>query len=89
VPITVKLPKWGLTMEEATIIEWLARPGQPVSQGDVLANVESEKAEIELPSPASGVFAKVLVGDGQTVPVGTDLAVIAVDENEYRSLGGT
>ena len=54
-----------------------------------IATVESEKAEIELPSPVSGVFAKALVGDGETVPVGTDLAVIAADADEYASLGGS
>jgi pyruvate/2-oxoglutarate dehydrogenase complex dihydrolipoamide acyltransferase (E2) component len=86
---TVKLPKWGLTMEEATIKEWLLEPGEPVKQGDVIATVESEKADIDLPSPASGVFARVLVADGQTVPVGTDLAVIASDEAEYRALEGS
>jgi pyruvate/2-oxoglutarate dehydrogenase complex dihydrolipoamide acyltransferase (E2) component len=84
----VKLPKWGLTMEEATIKEWLLEPGEAVEQGDVIATVESEKAEIELPSPVGGVFAKALVADGQTVPVGTDLAVIAADADEYESLGG-
>jgi len=85
----VKLPKWGLTMEGATIKEWLLEPGEAVEQGDVIATVESEKAEIELPSPVSGVFAKALVGDGETVPVGTDLAVIAADADEYASLGGS
>jgi glutaconyl-CoA/methylmalonyl-CoA decarboxylase subunit gamma len=85
---TVKLPKWGLTMEEATIKEWLLEPGEAVEQGDVIATVESEKADIDLPSPASGVFAKVLVEDGETVPVGTELAIIAADEAEFRQLEG-
>lgn len=84
----VKLPKWGLTMEEATIKEWLLEPGEPVEQGDVIATVESEKADIDLPSPSSGIFAKVLVSDGETVPVGTELAVIADDEDEYRAMEG-
>ena len=83
---TVKLPKWGLTMEEATIKEWLLEPGEEVKRGDVIATVESEKADIDLPSPTSGVFAKVLVEDGETVPVGAELAIIAADEAEYREL---
>ena len=86
---TVKLPKWGLTMEEATIKEWLFEPGEAVKQGDIIATVESEKAEIELPSPASGVFVRALVPDGETVPVGAELAVIASDEAEYRALEGS
>jgi pyruvate/2-oxoglutarate dehydrogenase complex dihydrolipoamide acyltransferase (E2) component len=86
---TVKLPKWGLTMEEATIKEWLLEPGEAVKQGDIIATVESEKAEIELPSPVGGVFAKALVGESETVPVGTEVAVIAADEAEYRELEGS
>jgi pyruvate dehydrogenase E2 component (dihydrolipoamide acetyltransferase) len=87
-PHVVKLPKWGLTMEEATVKEWLVEPGESVEQGDVIATVESEKAEIELPSPASGIFVKALVQDGETVAVGTDLAVIAADEAEFAHYPG-
>ena len=61
---TVKLPKWGLTMEEATIIEWLVGEDEPVEKGEIIAEVEAEKANIELPSPCSGVVAKILVEDG-------------------------
>jgi pyruvate dehydrogenase E2 component (dihydrolipoamide acetyltransferase) len=79
----VKLPKWGLSMEEATITEWMLEPGEDVAQGDVLAMVESEKAQMELPAPSPGVFAKVLVDEGDTVAVGEDLCVIAADRAEY------
>ena len=55
---TVKLPKWGLTMEEATIVEWLVGEDESVEKGEIIAEVEAEKANIELPSPCSGVVAK-------------------------------
>lgn len=82
----VKLPKWGLSMEEATIQEWMVGPGDDVAQGEVLATVESEKAQMELPSPVAGVFARALVDEGETVDVGTELCVIAADAAEYRRL---
>ncbi|MGH2960780.1 MAG: biotin/lipoyl-containing protein [Solirubrobacterales bacterium] len=80
----VKLPKWGLTMEEATIVEWMHEIGERVEQGEVLAIVESEKAEVELPSPASGFVARYLVEEGGTILVGAEICVIAADEAELE-----
>ncbi|HWQ24737.1 MAG TPA: biotin/lipoyl-containing protein [Gaiellaceae bacterium] len=79
----VKLPKWGLTMEEGAISEWLVGVGEWVDKGQILASVESEKVTIELPSPVSGIVAKYLVGLNEPVPVGTDLVLIVADEAEY------
>jgi pyruvate/2-oxoglutarate dehydrogenase complex dihydrolipoamide acyltransferase (E2) component len=80
---TVKLPKFGLTMEEATINEWTIGIGEHVEQGQTLATIDSEKVTMELPSPVSGVVAEYLVQVGETVAVGTPLAVIvAPDEFE-------
>jgi glutaconyl-CoA/methylmalonyl-CoA decarboxylase subunit gamma len=81
----VKMPKWGLSMEEGTITEWMVGAGEQVEQGETLATVESEKAEMELPSPVAGVFAKALVAEEQTVPVGTEVCVIAADRAEYEA----
>ncbi len=78
----IKLPKFGLTMEEATINEWLVGVGERVDQGAVIATIESEKVEIELPSPASGILAQHLVAAGQTVAVGSQLAVLVADAVE-------
>lgn len=83
---TVKLPKWGLTMEEATIIQWEVAVGDTVAVGDILAVVESEKVEIDLPSPATGIVTRFLVDIDDTVPVGTDLMILAADTTEYESL---
>jgi pyruvate dehydrogenase E2 component (dihydrolipoamide acetyltransferase) len=85
----VKLPKFGLTMEEALISEWKVGVGDRIEKGDVLATIESEKVEMELPSPASGVVAKYLVETGETVPVGTEVAVIAADEAELQAYEGS
>jgi pyruvate/2-oxoglutarate dehydrogenase complex dihydrolipoamide acyltransferase (E2) component len=81
----VKMPKWGLSMEEGTILEWMVGPGEDVTQGEVLAMVESEKAEMELPSPVGGVFAKALVDEQATVSVGAELCLIAADRAEFEA----
>lgn len=79
----VQMPKWGLSMEEGTIVEWMVGPGDDVAQGEVLATVESEKTQMELPAPVGGVFARALVEEGDTVDVGVDVCVIAADRAEY------
>lgn len=84
---TVKLPKWGLTMEEATINEWLVPVGDRVEQGQTIASVESEKVEMEMPAPVSGYVAEHLVQPGVTVAVGTALCVIVADEDELAAYG--
>jgi pyruvate dehydrogenase E2 component (dihydrolipoamide acetyltransferase) len=81
----VQMPKWGLSMEEGTIVEWMVGPGDDVAQGDVLATVESEKAQMDLPAPVGGVFARALVEEGETVDVGVELCVIAADRAEYEA----
>ena len=88
---TVKLPKFGLTMEEATISEWVVAVGEAVEQGQTIATIESEKVEMELPSPVSGIVAEHLVPVGDTVPLGTALAVVVADRAElerYEPRGG-
>ncbi len=88
---TVKLPKFGLTMEEATINTWVVGVGEAVAQGQTLATIESEKVEMELPSPVSGIVAEHLVPAGETVPLGTPVAVIVADAAEldrYQPRGG-
>ncbi|MFN8221893.1 MAG: lipoyl domain-containing protein [Gaiellales bacterium] len=82
---TVKLPKFGLTMEEATITGWTVGVGEAVEQGATLATIESEKVEMELPSPLAGVVAEHLVGVGDTIPLGTPIAVIVADAAELAA----
>jgi pyruvate/2-oxoglutarate dehydrogenase complex dihydrolipoamide acyltransferase (E2) component len=72
----VILPKWGLTMEEGVLVTWEKAVGDTVEEGDVLALIETDKIETELPSPAAGVIVRLLVAEGDTVPVGTVIAVI-------------
>jgi pyruvate/2-oxoglutarate dehydrogenase complex dihydrolipoamide acyltransferase (E2) component len=80
---TVKLPKFGLTMEEATIGKWEVAVGEEIAQGQTIATIESEKVEMELPSPVSGIVAEHLVTPGETVPLGTPLAIVVADRTEF------
>lgn len=80
--VEVILPKWGLTMEEGTVSEWRKQEGDAVVEDEIIADVETDKITNELPAPASGIIAKILVAAGETVEVGTVLAVIAADEAE-------
>jgi pyruvate dehydrogenase E2 component (dihydrolipoamide acetyltransferase) len=78
----VIMPKLSDAMEEGRLIQWVKKEGDRVQGGDVLASIETDKAEIELEAFGSGVLRKVLVEDGQTVPVGKLLAVIAEPDED-------
>ena len=78
--IEVILPKWGLTMEVGTLAAWRKQEGDRVEQGDVIAEVETEKITNELEAPASGVISKLLVAEGtEEIEVGTVLCLIDED----------
>lgn len=73
----VILPKLGLTMDEGKIVAWRKREGERVGAGEILFEVETDKATMEVESPASGIVRKILIGEGATAPVATTIAVIA------------
>ncbi|MBI3118194.1 MAG: 2-oxo acid dehydrogenase subunit E2 [Candidatus Hydrogenedentes bacterium] len=70
----MKLPRLGQSVEEAQIVEWLKKEGETVQAGEPLLTVQTDKAEIEVEAPASGIVRKILMGPGADVPV---LSVIA------------
>lgn len=75
--IEITLPKWGLTMEEGTLVEWLVKEGDAVKEGQIIANVETDKVSNELEAPVAGVVSRILVAAGSDeVKVGEVLCVI-------------
>ncbi len=76
------MPQLGLDMKEGTVQRWLKQEGDPVSRGEVIVEIETEKATVEVEAPASGVLRKIVVPEGDTVPVGQLIAVIAAPEEE-------
>lgn len=73
---TIMLPKLGFDMREGTFLNWIKKVGDSVNKGDVLAEIESDKATIEVESTASGVVLQTLVKEGDVVPVGDPIAII-------------
>lgn len=74
--IPIHMPKFGLTMEEATIVEWNADVGAAVRTGDVLLSVEYEKSVAEIVVPADGILAERLFDVEADVPVGAVIAYL-------------
>src|SRR4026209_590351 len=80
------------TMEEGRLVKWMKAEGDAVKSGDVLAEVETDKAIMELVARGDGVLRKRLIDDGATSPVGVLIAVIAGKDEDIASLlagGGT
>lgn len=73
----VIMPKLGFDMAEGTLVRWVKGEGENVSKGDVLAEIETDKATVEVESFFDGVLHKHLVETGAVVPVGTPIAVVA------------
>jgi 2-oxoglutarate dehydrogenase E2 component (dihydrolipoamide succinyltransferase) len=71
------MPQLGETVTEGTITKWLKNVGDPIAEDDVLFEVSTDKVDSEVPSPVAGVLTKILVPEGETVDVGTRLAVIS------------
>jgi len=84
----VIMPKLSDAMAEGRVLQWLKKEGDRVQGGDVLASIETDKAEIELEAFGSGVLRKILAADGQTVPVGQLIAVIAESDEDISALLG-
>jgi pyruvate dehydrogenase E2 component (dihydrolipoamide acetyltransferase) len=73
----ITMPQLGETVTEGTITRWLKGVGDAVAEDEVLFEVSTDKVDSEVPSPAAGVVAEILVQEGETVDVGTRLAVIS------------
>ena len=72
------MPQLGETVSEGTIAVWHKKAGDTVAKGDMLIDVETDKVATEITAPESGVLTSINVPEGETVDVGTILAVIAV-----------
>ena len=77
--IEVLLPQWGMGMSEGTITTWLKSVGDHVNEDEPLAEVEAEKVEETLESPATGTLVEIVVPEGDTVDVRTVVAIIEED----------
>ncbi|MDQ3603706.1 MAG: 2-oxo acid dehydrogenase subunit E2 [Actinomycetota bacterium] len=86
----VIMPKMGDAMEEGTLLQWLKSEGEEVSEGDPIAEIETDKVTLELEAEDAGTLAQLIASEGQEVPVGEAIAFIQGEGEEVpeRSEGG-
>jgi pyruvate dehydrogenase E2 component (dihydrolipoamide acetyltransferase) len=82
----VVMPKMSDTMEEGVVVKWLKREGDRVASGDALAEIETDKAVLELEAGAAGVLRKILAWEDTKVPVGQPIAVIGAAGEDISTL---
>lgn len=75
--VTVTMPQLGETVTEGTILSWAKQVGDTIAVDEVLVEISTDKVDTEMPSPTAGVIEQILVDEGETVEVGTEIAVIA------------
>ena len=72
----VTMPRLSDTMSEGAVGRWLKKPGDAVADGEIIAEIETDKATMELQAFESGTLQKILAPEGQTVPIGQTIAII-------------
>ncbi len=82
----IMMPKLSDTMEEGVILKWLRKEGEKVKQGEILAEIESDKADMELEAYDSGVLRKIVVPEGGKAPIGGLIAIIGAPEEDISPL---
>jgi len=87
-PIELKMPALSPTMEEGTLAKWLVKVGDTISSGDIMAEIETDKATMEFEAVDEGTLAVILVDEGtENVAVGEVIAVLAEDDEDVASVG--
>jgi pyruvate dehydrogenase E2 component (dihydrolipoamide acetyltransferase) len=87
---TVVMPQMGYDMDAGTLLRWLKQEGDAVERGEAIAEIETDKVNIEIEAFEGGVLRKMLITEGQTVPVGDPIAIIGtadetIDEDDVKS----
>jgi len=82
---TISMPKLGFDMAEGLLVRWVKQVGENINKGDVLAEIETDKATVEVESSASGVVRKLLVEAGTIVPIGDAIAIIGSADEKIET----
>src|SRR5215470_9902410 len=89
-PVNILMPALSPTMDKGTLAKWLKREGDKVKSGDVIAEIETDKATMEYEAIDDGVLAKIVVPEGtQDVPVNQLIAVLAQDGEDVKAAAAT
>ena len=86
-PTTVSMPQLGETVTEGTVLRWMKQVGDSVALDEPIVEISTDKVDTEIPSPAAGVVAEILVDEGAAIEVGTAMAVIAGEGEEVSAAG--
>src|ERR1700737_2464670 len=82
----VVMPKISPTMEEGQLSRWLKKEGDKVSMGEPLAEIDTDKATMEMQALANGVLRKILINEGESAPLGQPIAIIGEPDEDISSL---
>ena len=84
--MNILLPALSPTMEQGNLVKWLVKEGQQVNSGDILAQIETDKATMELESPDDGIIQKIIVEEGaENISVNSPIAVLKVEGEDEDS----
>jgi pyruvate dehydrogenase E2 component (dihydrolipoamide acetyltransferase) len=81
---TINMPKLGFDMAEGTLVRWVKKEGEGINKGEVLAEIETDKATVEVESPAAGIVRKLLVDEGAVVPVNSPIAMVGTADEKIE-----
>ena len=82
----IVMPKLGFDMREGVLVSWLKDVGQDVEKGDIVAEIESDKATLELESQVNGTLLKFLADEGDVVPIGGNLAIVGDSSEDVSDM---
>src|SRR5512143_3112166 len=82
---TITMPKLGFDMQEGTLVRWVRTEGESINKGDVLAEIETDKATVEVESSSSGIIRKLLVDQGAIVPIGAPIAIVGTKDEKIEA----
>ncbi len=83
-PVEIKMPKLGESVVEGVIGKWLKAEGDPIEEDEPLVEVDTDKVNAEVPSPAKGIVHRLLVKEGERVAVGQAIALIRLEGEDGR-----
>ena len=83
---TIEMPQMGFDMREGTIVRWRKNEGDDVTRGEVIAEIQTDKAVVDMEAYVGGVIGKIVVAEGQTVPVGSPIVIIVEPGEEVPVL---
>ena len=77
--VEVVMPKMGESIQEGKILRWAKKIGEKISKDETILEISTDKVDSEIPSPVAGILATIVVQEGDTVPVGTVIAIVETD----------